>query len=84
MHNLHGKGGRWPPSWCWLGLPGPTGEQERAVAADKLRVFFCFFLCFFFWEGVFFVFLFFKKNRSQNKTELQNPKVAAFTLFIKT
>lgn len=35
--------------------------------------------------GVFFVWgwlVFPKKNRSQNKTELQNPKVAALTLFL--
>lgn len=62
-------------------VPGPTGEPGRTVSADKLRG--SGFLFFFFW-AFFFFFFFLKKNRGQNKTELQNPKVAAFPLFIKT
>lgn len=78
MHNLHGKGGWKPPSWCWHGLPGPTGEPGRTVSADKLRGSGFFFFFFFFWA-----FFFLKKNRGQNKTELQNPKVAGFSTIYK-
>lgn len=77
------KGGGGPRPGAGSGCPAPLGSRS---ARSQLTNFVVFFVCFlfFFWEGVFFVFLFFKKNRSQNKTELQNPKVAAFTLFIKT
>lgn len=53
----------------------------RGFSADKTSTFnFC--VCV--WVGLFCFVFFLKKNRSQNKTELQNPKVAACTLFIKT
>lgn len=77
MHNLHGKGGWKPPSWC----PAPLGSRGARSQLTNFvgQVFFSFF----FW-AFFFFFFFLKKNRGQNKTELQNPKVAAFPLFIKT
>lgn len=71
MHNLHGKGGWKPPSWC----PAPLGSRGARSQLTNFvgQVFFSFFF------GRFFVF-FFSLKRIAAKIR-QNCKIPKWPLF---